>query len=228
MDNRGNRAPIPVAGTVTGAEERSRSGDAERSVLGIDLDLRAVAAIDMLVAPATVAGLVVDLRIVAADLLALGGAAGSGQCFVVGGKGFGPDVAQPVGPAAVMFRDMVGDLHDGVSGAGRRSPPVSAALQTRNRPRWFHPAWNNGGLMSLVPDTDACHRRKAARVFAGAETHQENAMSYPVEPIPEPAKPPVPPPLDPPPPISEPEPDRLPDEAPLPNPDENDNPAKRL
>lgn len=37
---------------------------------------------------------------------------------------------------------------------------------------------------------------------------------------------PVAPPMTPPPPIGEPEPDRLPDEAPVPNPDENDRPAK--
>lgn len=39
---------------------------------------------------------------------------------------------------------------------------------------------------------------------------------------------PVPPPMTPPAPIGEPEPDRLPDETPLPNPDENDQPAKTV
>lgn len=44
-----------------------------------------------------------------------------------------------------------------------------------------------------------------------------------------PAQPePVAPPVTPPPPVGEPEPDRLPDEAPLPNPDENDSPAKTM
>ena len=38
--------------------------------------------------------------------------------------------------------------------------------------------------------------------------------------------PPMPPDVDPP--IKEPEPDRLPDEEPIPNPDENDGPAKYL
>lgn len=38
--------------------------------------------------------------------------------------------------------------------------------------------------------------------------------------------PPMPPDIDPP--IKEPEPDRLPDEEPMPNPDENDRPAKYM
>lgn len=45
----------------------------------------------------------------------------------------------------------------------------------------------------------------------------------------EPSQPqPVPPPMTPPPPIDEPEPDRLPGDAPVPNPDENDRPAKTM
>lgn len=38
--------------------------------------------------------------------------------------------------------------------------------------------------------------------------------------------PPIPPDVDPP--VKEPEPDRLPDEEPVPNPDENDRPAKYM
>ncbi|NNH67602.1 MULTISPECIES: hypothetical protein [Rhizobium] len=50
-------------------------------------------------------------------------------------------------------------------------------------------------------------------------------MSLPNEPIPD--QPPMPAPgWKPVPPIKEPEPDRMPDEAPVPNPDENDEPAK--
>lgn len=52
-------------------------------------------------------------------------------------------------------------------------------------------------------------------------------MSVPNEPIPD--QPPMPAPgWKPVPPITEPEPDRLPDEAPVPNPDENDEPAKHV
>ncbi|MGR4843745.1 hypothetical protein ACIPSK_14185 [Rhizobium sp. LARHSG275] len=51
-------------------------------------------------------------------------------------------------------------------------------------------------------------------------------MSVPNEPIPD--QPPMPAPgWKPVPPIKEPEPDRMPDEAPVPNPDENDEPAKQ-
>ncbi|WP_246809172.1 hypothetical protein [Rhizobium leguminosarum] len=52
-------------------------------------------------------------------------------------------------------------------------------------------------------------------------------MSVPNEPIPD--QPPMPAPgWKPVPPITEPEPDRLPDEAPVPNPDENDEPARHV
>ena len=52
-------------------------------------------------------------------------------------------------------------------------------------------------------------------------------MSVPNEPIPD--QPPMPAPgWKPVPPITDPEPDRLPDEAPVPNPDENDEPAKHV
>lgn len=57
-------------------------------------------------------------------------------------------------------------------------------------------------------------------------------MFNPVEPVPgygpgsNGPVPPMPPDVDPP--IKEPEPDRLPDEEPVPNPDENDNPAKYM
>jgi hypothetical protein len=61
---------------------------------------------------------------------------------------------------------------------------------------------------------------------------KEAAMLNVIEPVPgygpgsNGPVPPIPPDVDPP--IKEPEPDRLPDEEPVPNPDENDNPAKYM